>query len=372
MRRNVLFLVNGLGLGNSTRCDAIIQALQCKGISVDIVTSGNGIWYFNENVDNGSVFKINALEYGQKDGKLDMVATLLGAKRIWRVLRGNGKQIDRILEETKPAAVVTDSVYTFLPMKHRGIPIIALNNADVVVQQYHLFKDRPASISSQFNLIERPDSWFHRVVPDLVISPTLSALPDPGIRRVQRVGPIVRERFRRTKDEILPCNEQGSVKQKLRILFMLSGSTFGTEIGFDRAEYPFQIDVIGRSTPDQWREREDIVFHGKVRDTLPFLRNADLAIINGGFSAVSEVFSMRIPALVVPVPRHAEQWVNGRTIRSLGVGREISENSIEAEMFKAIKEIPVFQAAYKQLPEIEDGAKEAADLIEQTCKNRFM
>lgn len=369
MGRNVLFLVNGLGLGNSTRCDAIAQVLQRKGFSVDIVTSGNGIWYFSKDEGSGRVFEINAMEYGKKNGKLDMAATFLGAGRMWQVLRENGRRIERILDETAPAAVITDSVYIFLPMKRRGIPIIALNNADVVVQQYRLFKDRPVSIRSQFNLIERPDNWFHRNIPDLVISPALTTIPDPGIRQVRRIGPIVRERFRRAKHEM---PSRTSAAQKLNVLFMLSGSTFSTQMRFDRAEYPFHIDVIGRLAPDGWQEREDVVFHGKVRDTLPFLRNADLAIVNGGFSAVSEIFSMRVPALVVPVPRHAEQWVNGRTIRMLGVGREIGEDNIEAEMFEAIKEIPAFQAAYERLPEIRDGAQEAADLIEKFCINEFV
>jgi GtrA-like protein len=41
---------------------------------------------------------------------------------------------------------------------------------------YRRFKDRPRSIRAQFWCVEEPDYIFHRVVPDLVISPTLDPL----------------------------------------------------------------------------------------------------------------------------------------------------------------------------------------------------
>jgi len=43
MNERVLFLVNGLGLGNSTRCHAVIERLLERGALVTIATSGNGL-----------------------------------------------------------------------------------------------------------------------------------------------------------------------------------------------------------------------------------------------------------------------------------------------------------------------------------------
>ena len=45
-KRRILFLVNGLGLGNSTRCHAVMQRLIEHGAEIQVVTSGNGLWYF--------------------------------------------------------------------------------------------------------------------------------------------------------------------------------------------------------------------------------------------------------------------------------------------------------------------------------------
>ena len=39
MNRRILFLINGLGLGNSTRCLAVIEKLIEKNYEVSVITS---------------------------------------------------------------------------------------------------------------------------------------------------------------------------------------------------------------------------------------------------------------------------------------------------------------------------------------------
>ena len=43
---NVFVPVNGLGLGNSTRCHAVMQCLAAAGCRIHVLTSGNGLSYF--------------------------------------------------------------------------------------------------------------------------------------------------------------------------------------------------------------------------------------------------------------------------------------------------------------------------------------
>ena len=69
--------------------------------------------------------------------------------------------------------------------------------------------------------------------------------------------------------------------------------------------------------------------HGKVKNTYQYLKNADIAVVNGGFSAVSEMCWMGIPVIVVPVPRHAEQWINARTVQHLGLGDIATQENYE-------------------------------------------
>ena len=48
MNKKILFLINGEGLGNSTRCHAIIQKLLKKKVKVGIVAAKNSYWYFSK------------------------------------------------------------------------------------------------------------------------------------------------------------------------------------------------------------------------------------------------------------------------------------------------------------------------------------
>ena len=109
--------------------------------------------------------------------------------------------------------------------------------------------------------------------------------------------------------------------------------------------------------------QDNIVYHGKILDSFPLLNKADIGIVNGGFSAVSEIFYMRKPIVVIPVPGHAEQWLNARTIVHLGVGNIADENNFEDKMFELIQEFDKFHKAYHKLPDVRNGAEDAAEMI---------
>jgi len=349
----IFFLINGLGLGNSTRCHAIIQRLKTRGADIEVVTSGNGLWYFSDKAEVSAVHEIGSLAYGSKDGAISVVRTFASVGRMLAVIRANVRKLSNILDDAQPDAVVTDSDYNFIPVKRRKIPLVALNNADVVWHSYFKFPDRPVSIRAQFFCVEMLDYRFHRLVPDLVLSPSLDPKIEQSGGNVRRIGPIVRQGYNPT---------QGHRPPK-RAVVMLSGSVFGTPVRFERDDYPIHIDVVGREAPSGWSGSSNIIFHGKIKDTYPLLKQADITVVNGGFSAVSEMFWMRKPLVVVPVPNHAEQWINARTIEQLCVGRMARQFNYESVMIDSVNEIERFDAGYAALPLAEDGAAQAADAI---------
>jgi uncharacterized protein (TIGR00661 family) len=112
------------------------------------------------------------------------------------------------------------------------------------------------------------------------------------------------------------------------------------------------------------------VFHGRVRDNTEIVRAADLMLVNGGFSAVSEAFALQKPMVVLPIPNHSEQWVNGKTIEQLGVGFMAREDDIEGAMLRAIADIDTLRAGYGRLPVMPDGAATAADLVVGLIKKK--
>jgi UDP:flavonoid glycosyltransferase YjiC (YdhE family) len=212
----------------------------------------------------------------------------------------------------------------------------------------------------QFYCIEEMDYLFHRMRVDMVLSPSLdTTLPEVG-GNVRRIGPIVRRNY-----ESQPAS--GPVK---RVLVMLSGSRFGTPVALKENRYPFHIDVVGREAPKDVALPPNVVFHGRVRDNTDIVRAADLMLVNGGFSAVSEAFALRKPMVVLPIPNHAEQWVNGRTIEQLGVGFVAQEDEIESAMLRAVAEVETLRGAYGRLPPMADGAAEAAARVIELVERR--
>lgn len=348
-----LFLISGLGLGNSTRCHAIIQCLKDAGARNFVATSENGLWYFAGQPEVEWSFELESLYYGKSKGRISVAATLASSFDFIGIQRRNAARVERLLETLRPDVVVTDSVYISKPMKRRKIPLVALNNADAIVRGYRKFRHRPAGIRAQFYAMELMDYLYHAWRPDLVVSPVLLAELGRSRGKFHPVGAIVRKGYRPT-----PCRERAQ-----NVAIMLSGSAFGTEIRLSRADYKVQIDVLGRSAPPGWSGIAGVNYHGRVRDPLPFLQAADLVVVNGGFSAVSEMVGMAKPMIVVPVPGHAEQWVNGQVVEYLGIGLVAREDEIEDKILAAAQDLPRLQAAYRARPMPADGAREAASLI---------
>lgn len=353
--KRVLFLVNGLGLGNVTRCHAIMQKLAEAGVSCSVATSGNGLWYFRHQQGVGEPVELNSLHYGTARGRISVVRTILSLPEYVAATRGNARVIEMAMDSLKPGAVVTDSIYVPRLGRLRLVPFLAVNNADVVHTLYRRYADRPKSIRLQFHAVEELDYFYHRMVPDVSLSPRLDITAEAPPPPYFRVGPIVRPSCR-------PSCTNGPPK---RILIMLSGSRFGTRVNLKRAPANCNIDIVGRAAPDG-PVPERCRYLGRVLNTPELAAEADLLVVNGGFSAVSEAFVMRKPLVVIPVPNHAEQWVNARTICEFGVGMMAREEELEDALTQGLARIESFRAAYAQLPNAPDGAEQAARRILDT------
>jgi predicted glycosyltransferase len=100
-------------------------------------------------------------------------------------------------------------------------------------------------------------------------------------------------------------------------------------------------------------------------NNIALLDQADVLVINGGYSAVSEAFVLCKPVFVVPVPGHAEQFVNACLVRDLGLGFKVTESSVLGELL-AMHQKNEWVGLAPMPPAFEiDGAREAAEAILQ-------
>lgn len=353
MSKKVLFLVNGLGLGNSTRCHAVIQYLKAQHADIHVMTSGNGIWYYKHQTEISKLYEFTPFQYGASNHRLSIRKTLTSLGKYAKIQRENTRYLKTILDSYQPDVVVSDSVYSFKPIKSRHIPYIALNNSDIVHVSYRKFNDKPKSIRAQFYAVEEMDYLYHKRFPDIILSPSL----DPELKaskswKFKRIGPIVRQDY-------LPCH---TPHRTYNVVIMLSGSCFGTEVKIKEL-HEFNIKIVGRDKPERCRLPDNVTYYGKVIDNYHLLQDADIVVVNGGFSAVSEIFCMRKPMIVVPIPNHAEQWLNARTIKQLGVGTIAEECDIEEAICRSLQNLDEYNNAYKRLGDIPNGAMQAAEEI---------
>ncbi len=349
--KKILFLANGLGMGNSTRCYAVIERLVEKGAVVDVMTSGNGLKFFSEKQGKGinRLIETKSFKYGKdSSGKLSAFKTLLSIFQLAAVYIANNKLVKSYIKENQPSLVVTDSEYVFLPMWFSNIPIVALNNSDMVVTSFFKFPNKPFSIYPQFFLVEFFDFMFHLIVADKVISPRLDCSKSFG-KKFIKVPPIVRKDV--TGDLL-----EGVVKNGV---IMLSGSTFGSNVDLHGEKFPFQIDVIGREGEND----EGLSFHGKLVNNLHILNKADFLVINAGFSAVSEGVCMRKPLIVIPVENHAEQYINAKMVEGLGCGFMATAEDMADSIKTITQKIEDFREKCKLLGWEQSGAEEASRVI---------
>ncbi len=353
--KKILFLVNGLGLGNSIRIYSIIQRLKKENAELYVVTSGNGKWFYNNLNEIKELFHINEIYYGAKNHKISIGNTLKSIIGTVKIIKKNSDKLNTIINKIKPNVIVTDSVYMFPSIKKFGIPIIGVNNADLTVDYFRKFRNKPNSILSQYYFIEQLDYFYHKIIPDLIISPCFLSedIKDNSLRKkIKRVGPIVRLNI---KKRIKKKDRRGAI--------MLSGSNFGVNVNLKNKNQPYSLDIIGRSRPQNWQNKEGIIFHGKIKDNIALLNNIDFCVVNGGYSALSELFWAEIPMIVVPVPNHSEQWTNAKQIVYAGCGILGNEENYEDLISELNKNFEKFEANYDTLKIDNYGAENAAKII---------
>ena len=358
MGRTCLFVINGLGMGNSTRCYAVMEHLAAAGFKIHVITSGNGLTFFKDKTCVASLTPMPSFFYSGKDGGVSGWSTFKSLGTLAKLAKAKKAELAKLLDQLHPDVAVIDSEYTIAPLRRRGIPIIGLNTSEMIVTEY--LKRRsiaPKGIGSHFWFVEFSDYLFHRHYCDLVLSPFPLRTPTRH-RKFKRIGLIAR-RAVIEKAKLSAGKKTPSPRNLKNVVFMLSGSVHASNINFDQREIPFQIHIVGRSG----ESRGNVIYHGRQMDNTELLANADALVINGGYSAVSEAFVLGKPVFVVPVPGHAEQFVNTQLVSDLGLGFAATEENVldqlltmyEQDRWTGLKPRPaVFEI---------DGAREAAALI---------
>ena len=200
-------------------------------------------------------------------------------------------------------------------------------------------------------LIEKCDKWFHDKIPDHNLCPTI-LYDKTNDKSKNNFPPFVRKNLKLRPPQT-----------KLRkILIMLSGSQFGASTSFLKSlkyRKGIQVDVVGREGNNYgW-----IKFHGKVFNNKDLLNEADMMVVNGGFSAVSEAVVLRKPVVVIPVENHAEQFINALLVEKAGLGLSATIENVTFKMEVMMDRFAEFVNSHKKFECASNGSYLAAEYI---------
>lgn len=265
-----------------------------------------------------------------------------------------------ILNKNKYSTVIFDSDYSVISIKwQRQRPLlIAINNAAAIISECRKKPKLPRNIRMQY-IIEKLDCWFHKRIPDFVICPVFDNANLSDQPKVKYTPPIIRQGL--------------TIKTKAQtvnnILIMLSGSQFGSDIYFLN-KLPqlknIKISIIGKNGTSN----DQFSFYGKVYNNQNFINEADMLVINAGFSAVSEAIVLEKPAIVIPVENHAEQFINSHRAEQSGFGLIATQENADEKIMEMLENFEKYRAARGNSADEASGAKIAADFISKTIESK--
>jgi uncharacterized protein (TIGR00661 family) len=353
--RPILFVINGLGLGNSTRCAAVIRKLRSEGHIIDVATSGNGLRFFAQSKDIRHLFPMTQSHYQGANTRIGFFSILLSTIKFPVKGVRNFVVLLRVIRQVQPSVIVSDSSYNLVSVLYPKIPRISLNNSRLVVSQIFHSPKIILSHLPQF-MVELADAAFQRIIPEMVIEPWPARMGKERSNRVQ-VPPIVREEFNSTENRF---------EEVKNILVLYSGSGIGTDVHQELAEAGMNVTVVGRAG----QSTSQLFYAGENFECSQLLKKADAVVTSGGFSAISEVIAAKRPVIVLPIEGHAEQFINAQWIVQLGLGLMGEPGNLKQNLAQLESNLPQIQEAFARLDFHCDGDKYAAQIISERIKGK--
>jgi predicted glycosyltransferase len=342
-KNSVLFVVSGVGLGNSTRCLSVIEVLSSKGIQCDVATFGIGMEFFKDRKLIRELIALEPIRYR----KLGIFSLLTLGFQFAKVSFLNELRIFNLVRKNRPTILVYDSIYGILPRIFLDSTILTLNNSNHILREVLKRKNLPRSKWAHFCLVESLDSIFQGIVPNWVLSPwPLPSKQNSRSSKFKSISPIVRNQIK----------ESIKIQKPLRIATVTTGSGLNKDLTrFSEDVADLLKGVVLQKPPPQ----------DELSNNTYFLNQADLIISNGGFSSISEGLKRKVPLIVVPLSGHSEQWINAKLIEELDVGIHLEEDDLPHLDLDNLKQrIENLYSRFRGYSLPCDGAREAAEFIE--------
>lgn len=341
-----LFCITGVGAGNATRNLAILEQLRSFGpCEIRIATQGRALEILREKYDT---FPLETITYSNS-GKFSFVDLVKANLNFPKKFVENVRRSRRAMEEFQPDVVLADSdFYCLRPARQLGIRLVTLNNSAIVIETVRRHGGLPPNCRFSYHAIERTDYFLQRRYAQHVLCPTLKELEGLENKFVQ-VPPMVRP-------DICPLTEPGD-----EIVVLTGGSGIDADSIDLRELEGERVRMIGTPLSKVPPGARSVGFTLDVMEHFP---KARVLVVQGGFSSVSEAVALRVPTVMVPIANHAEQWVNGQIVESLGSGISVRNGrEAGAAVRRILRDYDRYWAAAQAVTVRSDGHRVAAEKL---------
>ncbi|MGZ3690560.1 MAG: glycosyltransferase [Pseudobdellovibrio sp.] len=290
MSKSVLFVINGFGMGNATRCEALIDLLD-KGFEVDVITSDKALLYFT---GHPRLRQVKAQLNIQSEKSYRYGTFLFFLKFSWRFtqrLFANYRIQKEQMTQNNYEAIFFDSDYSFI--LHRLFSnhkkIVGINNAYEVVS---FFENNWGIVTPKILvslIFELLDLSCYQIFSHFIICPSVDPKKLAPVAKTTTIPLLIRSAFFKSD----PPPETNANKS---ILVMSSSSNVESD--------------LNKILPHIKNKNLSTLVNTFEKDNISKLLNSSIIVCNGGQSSLAECLYLNKPALVVNIPHHAEQLSN--------------------------------------------------------------
>ena len=356
----VLFVVTGIGYGDSTREDANIKAFKkaFPRAKVLVACYDNSYEYFK---DKYETVRIQGYKLPGKQLKIQLHRFILA--NVFLPVFWLTSTLKVKLEKFKfvPDVIVSDFEPIGISLaKLLGKRCIVLFGFDPYLYDEYKKKNR-------VNLKLRTEARYFQYLynnADMVLIPSLR-VPKPRRLDYVYINPVIRKMSNQLPSEKVIM--KSLMLRKKPILVMLGGSKFGTKLAM-------HINKVAV------RMKEDfIIFGGDLRgvnlhknvtyirysdDFLKYLKICKGIITLGGQITLAEAILYKKPVLCFPIKDHIEQVLNAYSVRDVVmIGHDSSLKGLRKILPSFIRSLPVMKKKLEKYKLRGNGSKEFVDMV---------
>jgi uncharacterized protein (TIGR00661 family) len=309
---NILYGVQGIGMGHATRSHVILDHLSRKH-DIHIIASAKAYNYLSKHFDN--VTEIEGFEFDIDDNTLSKIKSV---KRLIRHLPvKSAKNLKKFIETAwkfTPDAVISDfESFSYMLGKIYDSPVISIDNMQIIDR---CSIEIPSKFVNDFLVAQSvvknstPGCYYYLI--------TTFFYPEVEMEHTELFPPILREKI---------LNARPSLNGY--ILAYISDTTNNTLIDMlSKVDHEFVVYGFDREKKEGNIQYRKFSEDGFIND----ISGCDAVMANSGFSLIGEAVFLKKPFLALPIKKQFEQIMNGIYLQKLGYGEyqmEITKEKVD-------------------------------------------